>query len=466
MDAATDELLADRYRLGRLLGRGGMAEVWDAEDLRLHRPVAVKILSEEMAARPDIRARFDIEARAAARLSHPNVVAVYDTGDTGGASGAGRPFLVMERLPGTTMADRMGDGPVDQRWLVGVTTDVLGALDAAHEAGIVHRDIKPANILLDSDGRAKVADFGIAKLAEIDGSVDLTTTKMMVGTPAYLAPERIEGLPATPASDLYSLGVVLYEALAGAKPFSGTTPMAVALAAQMADPAPLRRIRRDVDPRLAAVVTRAMAKDPASRFATAAEMTQALAGVRLKRSADPTVAAVAAGDRTVVAPPAAVPRSRPAPAGLARWRWPLTAVALLGVLLLVLVVRGGGGTGGTAATGGARAATPLGTEMRALADRLGPEDGRRAPEAGERLDALADEVDSGGGGESASRLMADVVSWRSQNLLGPTATAKVTALLQRVPGMRPPATVAPTTTARPAIDVRIGGKGKGKGRGD
>jgi len=175
-----------------------MAEVRAGTDLRLQRPVAVKFLPAGMAARGDIRRRFDAEARAAASLSHPNAVGVFDTGEADG-----RPYIVMERLPGETLADRIAAGPVDPEWLRTVMGEVLGALAAAHAGGLVHRDVKPGNILLTADGHAKIADFGIAK--SLEGTTrppDLTGTGLLLGTPAYLAPERIDGAPAT-APDRY-----------------------------------------------------------------------------------------------------------------------------------------------------------------------------------------------------------------------------------------------------------------------
>ncbi|HET9444097.1 MAG TPA: serine/threonine-protein kinase, partial [Acidimicrobiales bacterium] len=271
----TDTVMAGRYRLGDLLGRGGMADVYDAFDERLERPVAVKVLRPAMAANPRVRTRFEAEARCAARLSHPNVVAVFDTGED-----AGLPFLVMERLPGETLADRLAGGPVDVGWALRVAGDVLTALHAAHTAGLVHRDVKPGNVLIARDGRAKVADFGIAKSLDVAGTVDLTDANQVIGTPAYLAPERIAGQPATVRSDLYAVGVMLYEALAGAKPFAGPTAVAVAYAVRHHDPEPLARRRPDVDPKVTAAVGRAMAREPDDRFATAGESAAAL-GVTL-----------------------------------------------------------------------------------------------------------------------------------------------------------------------------------------
>ena len=192
--ATTD--IGGRYRIEGHLGRGGMAEVRAGTDLRLQRPVAVKFLLPEMAAREDIRRRFEAEACAAASLTDPHAVAVYDTGEH-----EGLPYIVMERLPGETLADRIATGPQDPAWVRQVATEVLAALGAAHAAGMVHRDVKPGNILITADDHAKIADFGIAKSIEAtDGSLDLTGTGQLLGTPAYLPPERLDGGPATAQS--------------------------------------------------------------------------------------------------------------------------------------------------------------------------------------------------------------------------------------------------------------------------
>ena len=270
-------VLGGRYRLRSLLGSGGMAQVYDGWDERLARPVAVKLLRADLAAQPDLRRRFALEARAAARLSHPNVVAVYDAGDDNG-----RTFIVMERLRGESLADCIRNGPVDQMWLRRLAGEVLSALEAAHQAGVIHRDIKPGNILLGPDGRAKVADFGIARVVEEveqhQAATALTGAGLVVGTTAYLAPERAMGQPATPRSDLYSVGVVLYEALTGRKPFTGETPVAVAAAAvRRAAPDP-SSLRPDADPQLVAVIGCAMDPDPERRYATSAHMAADLRG--------------------------------------------------------------------------------------------------------------------------------------------------------------------------------------------
>ncbi len=245
-----------------------MGEVRAGRDLRLERDVAIKLLSPEVAARPKTRDRFEAEARAAARLSHSNIVLVYDSGEHEGV-----PFLVMERLPGRTLADELTHGPLAPERVRTLGVQVLAALGAAHAAGIVHRDVKPGNVLLTPDGTVKVADFGIAK--SVDG-VDLTTTGMLLGTPAYLSPEQLAGEPATPASDIYAVGVMLYEALTGTKPYTGASALALARAVEAGRPTPLQSLRPDAPPDLVAPIERAMDKDPARRFATADEMAAAL----------------------------------------------------------------------------------------------------------------------------------------------------------------------------------------------
>jgi serine/threonine protein kinase len=299
MDPAPPDpgLLSGRYRLGSLLGRGGMADVYDGFDERLARPVAIKILRSSGVDATATRARFEREARAVARLSHPAVVAVYDSGED-----RGRAYLVMERLPGDTLADRIRLGPVDARWLVPVLEDVLGALGAAHALGMVHRDIKPANILLVGDGRAKVADFGIAKIFEdLSGGdqagEDLTATGLILGTVAYLSPEQIGGAPASPQGDIYAVGVVAYEALAGRKPFVGEDAIAQARAVAEGRARDLIAGGPDVDPRLAAVVRRAMARRVEDRYPTAAAMLADLLATGRPTGAAP------GPDATVLLPP-------------------------------------------------------------------------------------------------------------------------------------------------------------------
>jgi non-specific serine/threonine protein kinase/serine/threonine-protein kinase len=328
--------VAGRYELGPVLGRGGMGEVRAATDVRLDREVAVKLLRADLAEIDEVRARFEGEARAAAALAHRNVVAVFDAGEDHGA-----PFIVMERLPGRTLADELAERALSTAEVYDVAHAVLGALEAAHGAGIVHRDVKPENVLRATDGTWKVADFGIAKSAE--AASDITVTGVMIGTPAYVAPERIDGRPATPASDLYATGVVLYEAVARRKPFVGDTSIAVAMSVRAGQAPPLRTVAPDVDPTLERVIERAMATDPARRFASAAQMRRELDAHRPRRHRSGALP----GDETQPLEPAPVPQTRALPAtprhpgrrrGMSRRVWLAGAGALLAVLVVVGVV--------------------------------------------------------------------------------------------------------------------------------
>ena len=480
-----DALVAGRYELGDLLGTGGMSEVHAAMDHRLQRPVAVKTLKPEMAAREDVRRRFETEARWAARLTHPHAVAVYDTGEHDGI-----PYLVMERLPGETLHDRIAEGPVDPDWLRRTATDVLGALAAAHENGIVHRDIKPGNILITPEGRAKVADFGIAKSLGLDGDeprTDLTRTGQLVGTPSYLAPERLDGKPADARSDIYALGVVLYEALTGRKPFSGATPLAVAFAVKHDDPVPLDELRPDADPALVAAIGRAMARDPAARFQTADEMAAALdpgatavpsLGATQVVTADATVMLDRNNPTTVIAPASAVePDVAPLPLRQRHPRSPrarrltwsvlaLAAVALIGLALVAASSRTSGGLRGLTgsdANGGAHA--DLVKQLRAVATRVEVGDGPKGPEAASRLRGIADTLSKDGdAGDDATSLLADAKSWSASGELFRTATGLVVGVLEKVPGVDASASAAPPPTEAPAVQGNVNvGPARGKG---
>ena len=268
IDAPATRLLAGRYELGRPLGQGGMGTVLDATDRRLARPVAVKILRADLARQPRARRRFETEAHAAARLSHPNVVIVFDSGEDDGV-----PFLVMERLPGRTLADELTAGPLSFERASLVASEVLSALAAAHAAGVIHRDVKPANVLHTDDGHVKVSDFGIAKTTD---DLDQTQTVELFATPGYLAPERLAGEPASQRSDIYSVGVLLYEALSGKQPFTGDSPLAVMRAIESGSAEPLASMRAGLPARFVAGVERAMSRDPRQRFETAGEMADAL----------------------------------------------------------------------------------------------------------------------------------------------------------------------------------------------
>ncbi|MBO0773029.1 MAG: serine/threonine protein kinase, partial [Actinobacteria bacterium] len=259
--SSTALIMGGRYRLDEPIAAGGVGEVWRGHDTVLGRAVAVKLLRPEYAQHPETLARFRAEARHAGGVSHPGIAQVYDYGDDG------QPFLVMELVDGPSLASVVAGGPRAARDTMDVAAQTAAALAAAHAAGLVHRDIKPGNLLLGPDGQVKITDFGIAYAA---GSAPLTRTGTVIGTPAYLAPERVAGGPATPASDLYSLGVVCYECLTGQRPFTGT-PVEIALAHQHGQLPPLPP---QVPAEAAALVASLAAKDPAVRPASAADAAQ------------------------------------------------------------------------------------------------------------------------------------------------------------------------------------------------
>jgi len=276
-------VLGGRYRLQRSIASGGMAEVWEAHDDILGRRVAVKVLHAHLASDKSFLARFRREAIAAARLAHPNVVATYDTGVDDGVA-----WIVMERVDGVTLREVLTASPrLSPERAVHVAIQVADALDYAHRAGVIHRDVKPANILVADGDRVKVADFGIAKAAieaaEDSGSSfdanDLTQSGAIVGTAKYLSPEQVNGEPVDGRSDVYALGVVLYEMLCGQVPFTGETDVAVAVQHATATPVPPRQLRPDIPAPLEAAVLRAMAKLPAERYGSAAELHAALVSV-------------------------------------------------------------------------------------------------------------------------------------------------------------------------------------------
>ena len=262
-------LLGGRYEVRDVLGFGATAEVCDGWDTRLSRPVAIKLLRRGLSSQADVRQRFEIEARAAAALNHPNIVRVYDIGNHNET-----PFIVMERLPGDTLGDQIALGPLPQAQVCAALRSVLAALAVAHDAGMLHRDIKPGNLLIAPSGTVKVADFGIVKTA---ASVH-TTTGHIVGTLAYMSPDRVSGKPASVDDDLYAVGVVGYEALTGRKPFSQEDIMPLAHAIVEGRPPPLKELRPDIDPALADVIERAMSPDPLRRFGSADAMRRALIG--------------------------------------------------------------------------------------------------------------------------------------------------------------------------------------------
>ena len=334
--------VANRYALESRIATGGMGEVWRAADTVLGRPVAVKLLKAEYADNATFRSRFETEARHAASLHHPGVAAVYDFGESAPSDGSGvaRPYLVMELVDGQPLSALLEPGhPLDPDATRDLLAQAADALGAAHAAGIVHRDVKPANLLVTPGRTVKITDFGIARAAE---GMSLTETGQVMGTPQYLSPEQAQGGTATPASDVYSLGVVAFECLAGHRPYVAETAVATALA-HLREPVP--DLPDDVPADLAAVVRRAMAKSPEDRFADGAELATALRNP----------AAVAAGpDRTQVmtgvAPvpvPASAPTPAPTPAATRRRRrqipWPWILLGLLAVAAIVAVAMLAGG---------------------------------------------------------------------------------------------------------------------------
>jgi len=264
-------LLGGRYRLARELARGGMAAVWQAEDTSLGRRVAVKLLHPQFANEAEFLERFRREARAAASLSHPNVVSVYDVGED---ATQGTPFLVMELIEGENLKDRIRRGaPLPDSEIRRIGSAVASSLDYAHRRGLVHRDVKPQNILLGDDNRPRLTDFGIAQAL---ASSSLTRTGAVMGSVHYLAPELVRGRSATAASDVYGLGAVLYEMATGRVPFSGETDMAIALAHVEEAPTPPRTFNARVAPALERTILRSLAKSPEQRFPDAAAFAAAL----------------------------------------------------------------------------------------------------------------------------------------------------------------------------------------------
>jgi eukaryotic-like serine/threonine-protein kinase len=309
-----EELVAGRYRLLEPLGRGAMSAVWEAEDLELARHVAVKTLAPSAD-----RQRFEREARAVAALSHANIVALYDYGES-----EGRPFMVLECLQGGSLEDRLAAGqPLPDAETRRIAADVAAGLAHAHERGLVHRDLKPANILFDAEGRAKIADFGIARMR---GTGTLTETGTVLGTASYLSPEQATGAIAGPASDVYSFGVILFRLLTGRLPFAAKNAMELVRMHRDDPPPPVSDLRADAPADLAALAEAALAKEPAARPPDGAALAAALRGEQFETAT------------RIIAPP---PRRR----RLATVAALATAALLIagGALAFALTRHGGGG---------------------------------------------------------------------------------------------------------------------------
>nr|MBA2310568.1 serine/threonine protein kinase [Pseudonocardiales bacterium] len=274
MALAKGRNIADRYRLERRIAVGGMGEVWEASDMRLGRSVAIKVLKSELSHDGEFLHRFRIEAQTVASLSHIGIAAVHDYGedDTGGPRLA---YLVMELVRGEPLSARLAAaGRIDAEQTVSLLEQTGHALQAAHERGFVHRDVKPGNILITEDGLVKITDFGIAKASN---AVPVTASGMVMGTAHYIAPEQAMGGEAGPAGDVYSLGIVGYECLAGRRPFQAENPVTVAMMQIRDTPPPLPA---DVPAQLRALIDAALVKDPRQRYTNGGEFAMAAAAVR------------------------------------------------------------------------------------------------------------------------------------------------------------------------------------------
>lgn len=370
----TEQLFAGRYRLERRLGVGGMATVQLAFDTRLERLVAVKLLAEHLAEDSAFVARFRREALSAAKLVHPNIVQVFDFGTD---NGSGRQFIVMEFVDGNSCAEILRDrGPLAPRDAVEILTQACRGLHYAHRNGVIHRDVKPGNLMVNTEGVVKLADFGIAKAAE---QSDITKVGSVLGTAAYLSPEQARGEPAGPASDLYALGVVSYQLMAGRLPYEAASLTDLARLQEAGAPPRLDHDVRDVPPALAAAVARALARDPGQRYEDAAEMEDALhdglAGIGGTSSdldsthmLPPSEDSTRMLDRTQAAPPTGTrrrlqpideparprPAQRRAPAGPPPRKQGSGAGKWLALVLVILLLAGGG-YAYTQVSGGSRA---------------------------------------------------------------------------------------------------------------
>jgi serine/threonine-protein kinase len=346
-DTLIDSVFDRRYRIIRKLGAGGMANVYLAEDQELGRSVAIKILDDRHASDDSFRERFRREAKNAAGLSHPNIVSIYDRGEAEGTY-----YIAMEYLSGRSLKELiLSRGPTPVRIAIDYTRQILAAIGYAHRHGIVHRDIKPHNVVVDGDGRLKVTDFGIAR----SGASQITEVGSIIGTAQYLSPEQARGAPVDQRSDVYSVGIVLYEMLTGKVPFTGDTPLEIAMKHLSEVPVPPSELRPEVPEDLDLIVVRALAKDSADRYATAEEMDADLArvarGLSVSSETADAATAVLAGagisgaptmietKPTRVAPPQPPARTPPAayygyegPPRRSRsvWPWLLTLLLLVG----------------------------------------------------------------------------------------------------------------------------------------
>ena len=337
-----EAVAAGRYRIERLLGRGGMASVYLARDAELDRPVALKVLAQHLAGDHEFRRRFLREARLAARLSHPNVVQVYDAGEDDD-----RPFIVMEYVPGTTLAEVLARrGPLPCSDALQIAHQAALGLQSAHDAGLVHRDIKPQNLLVRDDGVVKIADFGIARAAELSRVTQLGT---VLGTAAYLSPEQARGDEVTGSADIYSLGAVLYELLTGRPPFEFSSLAELGEKQRDGVVTPVRDLEPTVPEEIEALVMRCLAREPRFRPASAAEVASAVEPAPARHDLPTLVAET----RPL---PARVTRSI---AGRGAWLWIAAALAVAVIGAALGLARIGGTTSSTKRTTTVPRVTPV-----------------------------------------------------------------------------------------------------------
>jgi eukaryotic-like serine/threonine-protein kinase len=365
-------VLSSRYRLEAKLGSGGMSTVYLARDETLDRPVAVKVMHREMSEQEDQLQRFRQEARAVAKLTHPNVVSVIDAGEDGG-----HPYIVFEYVKGETLKQRVARvGALDTQEAIAYAIEVARGLSVAHARNMVHRDIKPQNVLIDEEGRAKLTDFGISRQLEQEG---VTATGRVLGTTDYVAPEQAMGHATDPRSDIYSLGVVLYEMLVGQVPFHAESQVGVAMKHVNEELPDVQRRRPEVSAAVALVVERATAKDPAERYQSIGEMIDDLETaleVEAARAGSTSSEATSVLD--------AVPPPNRKLSGRGRWSWAAIVILLLvagGALLAVQLISSGIGGGGANEGKGGNVAISAATDY----DPQGDEE-----EVGSKVELAAD----------------------------------------------------------------------------